>query len=321
MSTLINMEIRDYCIEQINAVKDVLMAETVQFDKYGDVENKVDLSFNTLSENYKLAAEAVLLKEQELVDHGDMSVMQDLTAQHSRQVVPGNNLKQLDSIKDPLNTTLEAKSVALKRKDSRKFQKGRSVKGGSVMQDSREETISDNEDSSMMMDDSNLENSNKKPAQHNRDKLLKDVLRGNDFQAYEEMQEENVLGDINQENGPMIDNATSKLGKTGIQAFGEHYLRDADIEDVITLLGKNHIFRGKVDLSGQKLTDQTLLRLSKIIRQPTPQITELNLQRNPAFESEFGTKGISDLAESIADSNCLQILRLGGIKFGFEAQW
>lgn len=315
------MEIRDYCIEQIKAVKHVLMAETVQFDKYGDVENKVDLSFNTLSDNYRLAAEAVLLMDEELIENGDMSVIQEGTVQNGRQVVPGSNLKQIDSIRDPLNTTLEAKSVALKRKDSRKLQKNRSVKGGSVMQDSREETISDNEDSSMMMDESNLEHSNRKTTHNNRANLLRDVLKGNDFQGDEDVQGNDILGDTNQADGPLIDNTTTRLGKTGIQAFGEHYLHDADIEEVLTLLGKNTIFRGKVDISGQKLTDQTLLRLSKIINQPTPQILELNLQRNPAFESEFGTKGISDLAESVADSDCLQILRLGGIKFGFEAQW
>ena len=59
-----------------------------------------------------------------------------------------------DTKKDILNNTMEAKSLALKHNDSKKQSKVRSIRGNSYMADSREESMSDNDDSSIMMDDS-----------------------------------------------------------------------------------------------------------------------------------------------------------------------
>lgn len=313
------MEFKHFCRTRIEAIEKILESEKVQYDKWGDVENKVDLSFNSLSEAYKQAAEALLNEEHDSVDYGEVSYMQDQANTSGKKFMPSANPRAMDTYKDLMNHTMEAKSTKLKNIDSKKLQKAKS-KGNSIMQDSREETISDNEDSSMLMDDSNLDQSHRKAAQHQKRNLLKDVLKD---QEYNHM----VLDDDAQsptrkieDNHATLD-TTIKRNTSEMHTFGENYLYDGDVENVLVLLSNNRIFKGKVDLSGQKFTDQTLLKLSKILLQPFPQIIELNLERNPNFDSIFGTQGISELAESVGESQCLKVLKLGGVAFGFEGQW
>ena len=314
------MEFKDFCKRSIEAIERILESETIQYDKWGDVENKVDLSFDTLSEKYRQAAESMMVDEHESVDYGEVSNIQDAPAAATKKFMASPNSRPMDTYKDLMNQTMEAKSTKLKQMDSKKLQKTKS-KGNSVMQDSREETISDNEDSSMMMDDSNLEQSNRKVGHQNKGNLLKDVLRGQEYNNP-------VLDDEDASPSRKLDvegdalDVTVKNPISRYQAFGENYLYDNDIEIVLLTLSRNHDFNGRVDLSGQKFTDQTLLKLSKIISQPFPQIVELNLEKNPSFDkSFFGTQGISELAESVGESKYLKVLKLGGVSFGFEGQW
>lgn len=306
------MEFKHFCQARIEAVARVLESEQTQYDKWGDVQASIDLSFATLSNQYQQAAEA-MLDDRDSVDLGETAQYQDTS-----QLRQFPN-RSPEAQRDPMDVTMEVKSVKLKQMDSKKLQKTL-TKGNSMMQDSREETMSDNEDSSMLMDDSNLDNSNRKAAQQPKKTLLKDVLRGQEANQMELLEEERSPSRrIDQDKGAL--DTTTKKVNSEVNMFGENYLYDGDIENVLSLLARNRTFSGKVDLSGQKFTDQTLLKLSKVMLQPQPQIVELNLERNPNFESLFGTQGISELAESVAESKSLKVLKLGGINFGFEGQW
>ena len=100
--------------------------------------------------------------------------------------------------------------------------------------------------------------------------------------------------------GDKVDN-TRRFDMLSKFKYGDLKLEDYHIKDVLDHLSKNRIFQGKLDFSDQNLTDQSLLKIAKIIPQPLPQILELILQRNV----KLGTSGISELAESISQSHCL----------------
>lgn len=56
--------------------------------------------------------------------------------------------------------------------------------------------------------------------------------------------------------------------------------KDADIEQFLSILGKNNKFSGELIFSNHDLTDESTIRISKILGQNFPNITNLNLDQN-----------------------------------------
>lgn len=308
------MEFADFCQQQIRVIEKILKEEAEQYDKWGEVENKIDLSFNNLSDQFIRTVESKSLHDQESMEMGDVSDMAEVLAASNKQnsqVVPG--VKGGKEAKDPMNTTMEVKSLALKHTDSRRHKNKAKPGTSSFMQDSREETMSDNEDSSMVMDDSHLDGPAPKKNYH-KEILPKDLLKGHETEFATQAAEAEKQEQQKEEEEAI--NNIEKLNKQSRFKYGVLKIEDQHVKNVLDLLSRNSIFVGKVDISGQGLTDQSLLKLAKILPHPTPQIVELNLSGN----LRFGTQGVSELAESVAHSHSLQVLNLGSIPCGFEAE-
>ncbi len=305
------MEFADFCEQRIRAIEKILKEEAVQYDKWGEVENNIDLGFDSLSDQFIKSYENASVQEQDtdLADISDVQGIKQMTKQHLV-----TETSRAAEAKRDVNSNHEIRSVGLRRADSKKI-KSRAVRGNSLMQDSREESMSDDNDSSIMIDDSNME-PGKKVSHHNKEQLPADVLRESALHDAADGDQQNK--DTNQVTVPTeaLDNTNKAMAITRFK-YGQLKLEDSHVASLLDHLMKNKIFAGRLDIAGQNLSDQSLLKIAKIVEASTPRLEQLDLQRN----LRFGTQGISELAESVATNSCLQLLDLGEITSGFEAEW
>ena len=126
------MEFADYCQQQVSAVETILKEQTVQYDKYGEEENVIDLSFETLSNKYIEMIDKDNNNEDNNMLNDTMEMKSFMAGGAQKPAVNNSTSKKIgDTKKDLLNNTMEAKSLALKHTDSKKQGKVRSIKGNS----------------------------------------------------------------------------------------------------------------------------------------------------------------------------------------------
>ena len=302
------MEFAEFCLERIKTVEKILKEEEVQYDKWGQPESKIELSFSKLSDMYIKTSENKRLHEldTDLVDSDEEDAHNVIRA--SSKLEYKNDLNRTVDKKKGVNSTQEIKSIHLKRTESKKIKKNQGAANYSV-QDSREDTVGSDESS---IDDSNMEMGKKSHA--SRENLPREILKGH----LGDVDHEEVVEPAKKQTQPSeaLDNTNKNQSQVKFK-FGQLKLEDHHLSGVLECLEKNAIFRGSLELSEQNLSDQTLLKLSKIIEYATPQIIELDLHGN----TRFGTQGISELAESLAINQSIEILNLGEVVTGFEGEW
>ena len=71
------MDFGEFCKEEVKAVEKILKEEAVQYDKWGHIRSKIDLSFDTLSDEFLKSVEArkSLNENFDSVDNEDQSMI------------------------------------------------------------------------------------------------------------------------------------------------------------------------------------------------------------------------------------------------------
>lgn len=313
------MEFGEFCQTQLEIAEKQLRDGDVQLDKWGEVESKIDLSFNTLSDQYIKNIETKSVADpDDLLDPNDLSELVESPGLPKATTNAAPQLKAVVSKPEPVVSSMnEIKSEKMKNSDRGKHGKHNRNRGGTSVQDSREESLSG--DDSSNIDDSQDQAIKKGGVPLNNKSILpREVLKN---------YEEDFLNDgdpavLTETDGKKvklpeetIDN-THKFTNVSKFKYGVLKLEDKHVRGVLNELERNTTFQGKLGISDQNLTDQSLLKISKILFQPLPHIQELHLQGN----TRFGTQGLSELAESVGGNTHLQVLKIGGITCGFEAE-
>lgn len=127
-------------------------------------------------------------------------------------------------------------------------------------------------------------------------------------------------------NDPFLQNISESLPRHGSESILKEVhvgqikdlrFKDEDIEPFLDALSENTTFKGKVNLGGHELTDQSLLKISKIIQADKPLITYLSLEGN----SKIGAEGLRELGGMLCENNTLIGLNIGGINTHFTGAW
>lgn len=94
-------------------------------------------------------------------------------------------------------------------------------------------------------------------------------------------------------------------------------LEDGNLVNFFNALRINTTFEGTIDLSGHLLTDQSLLKISKIMENEKPIIKQLNLSGN----TKIGAEGLKELGATLIENKNLMVLDLGSIVNEFAGCW
>lgn len=100
------------------------------------------------------------------------------------------------------------------------------------------------------------------------------------------------------------------LNKAQMITLKKKQLEDGDFESFLASLKKNETFSGSINLAGHNITDQSIIKISQILDQKTPKISEICLEGN----TRIGTEGIKVIGDLIKDSTTLVVVNLGGIQ-------
>ena len=122
---------------------------------------------------------------------------------------------------------------------------------------------------------------------------------------------------MNDENEMFAHGSESILKEVHIGQIKDLRFKDEDIEPFLDSLSENTTFRGKINLGGHELTDQSLLKISKIVSQDKPDITHLSLNNN----KRIGAEGLRELGGMLVEDKSLVGLNLGGIDTKFTGAW